>query len=102
MELSQLSAALYRAAHREAESVLVFGEAGVGKTALVQEALHRVDPDVLLLSGACLPLQSISVPLLPLRTALRTALPIGHPARMDKVSAPLMRRSVYWMRGWTR
>jgi predicted ATPase len=88
VELTQLSAALHRAAHREADTVLVFGEAGVGKTALVKEALHSVDSDQLLLSGACLPLQSITVPLLPLRTALRAALPGGHLARMDKVSAP--------------
>ncbi len=52
-------------------ALMVFGEAGVGKTAMVHEASDRVDdlPDVLW--APCLPLTSLAVPFLPLTTALR-------------------------------
>ncbi len=45
--------------------------ASVGKTALVQHAVAGATSSTLLLSGTCLPLQSISVPLLPLRAVSR-------------------------------
>ena len=70
-ELAALREVLDRATHGQSETLLVFGEAGVGKTALVQHAVAGARPPTVLLSGACLPLQSISVPLLPLRAASR-------------------------------
>ena len=70
-ELAEIREVLDRAADGQSETLLVFGEAGVGKTALVQHAVAGARPSTLLLSGACLPLQSISVPLLPLRAASR-------------------------------
>ena len=70
-ELEAVREVLDRAAYGQSETLLVFGEAGVGKTALVQHAVASATPSTLLLSGTCLPLQSISVPLLPLRAALR-------------------------------
>jgi AAA ATPase domain len=72
-ELSALHEVLARAADGRSETLLVFGEAGVGKTSLVQHAVGGATPSMLLLSGTCLPLQSITVPLLPLRGASRTA-----------------------------
>ncbi|WP_374456100.1 AAA family ATPase [Nocardioides sp.] len=51
--------------------LLVTGEAGMGKTTLVQAA--TASPDALVLAGRCLPL-SIDVPLMPVCDALRDAL----------------------------
>ena len=70
-ELAAVRDVLDRAADGRSETLLVFGEAGVGKTALIQHAAAGARPPTLLLSGVCLPLQSISVPLLPLRAASR-------------------------------
>lgn len=78
-ESAQVRAVLDRVTGGEAASLLIFGEAGVGKTALVAEAWRQADPRLLLLSGACLPLQTITVPLLPLRSALRAAQASSHP-----------------------
>jgi DNA-binding CsgD family transcriptional regulator len=72
-ELEAVREVLDRAAYGQSETFLVFGEAGVGKTALVQHAVAGASPSTLPLSGACLPLQSISVPLLPLLAAYRAA-----------------------------
>jgi predicted ATPase len=72
-ELAAVREVLNQAANGQSETLLVFGEAGVGKTALVQHGVAGAMPSMLLLSQACLPLQSISVPLLPLRAASRTS-----------------------------
>jgi DNA-binding CsgD family transcriptional regulator len=53
-------------------ALLVSGEAGVGKTALVREASERVGEVADVLWAACLPLTSLAVPFLPLASALRT------------------------------
>ena len=73
LELAAVREVLNRTAEGQSETLLVFGEAGVGKTALVQHGVAGATPSTLLLSGACLQLESISVPLLPLRAASRTA-----------------------------
>ena len=88
-ELAAVQEVLDRAADGQSETLLVFGEAGVGKTALVQRAAAGARPPTLLLSGACLPLQSISAPLLPLRTASRgsTGLQWPHPWPLDGLDA---------------
>lgn len=60
-------------------ALLVSGDAGVGKTRLVEFATATQteqaghDRDDLVLVGACLPLSTMSVPLVPLRAALRRA-----------------------------
>jgi DNA-binding CsgD family transcriptional regulator len=88
-ELAAVREVLDRAADGRSETLLVFGEAGVGKTALVQHAAAGARPPTLLLSGACLPLQSIRVPLLPLRAASRgsTGLKWPHPWPLDGLDA---------------
>src|SRR6266496_804855 len=53
----------------QAATLLVSGEAGVGKTSLVREVCGRIGARVLW--ARCLPLTSLAVPFLPLRTALR-------------------------------
>ena len=51
-------------------ALLVSGDAGVGKTRLIGRACAEATPDVVLISGACLPLSSTTVPRVPLRSAL--------------------------------
>ncbi len=53
-----------------ASTLVVTGEAGVGKTALIDKALATLDGDWHVLRGAGLPLSSMSVPFLALRSAM--------------------------------
>lgn len=80
-ELVELAAVLGSARAGVGRFVLVTGDAGVGKTRLVQRAVSALD-DFLVLSGACLPLSSLSIPLLPLRSAL-AAVPAAERPRLD-------------------
>ena len=59
------------AAGGEAGALLVSGEAGVGKTALVREGCRRVSDWADVLWAPCLPLTSLAVPFLPLMSALK-------------------------------
>ena len=60
------------AARGQAGALLISGEAGVGKTALVREASAQVGEVADVLWAPCLPLTSLAVPFLPLTSALRT------------------------------
>lgn len=55
----------------EAGALLISGEAGVGKTALVREASEQVGGVADVLWAPCLPLTSLAVPFLSLTSALR-------------------------------
>ncbi|MFE5671738.1 AAA family ATPase [Agromyces sp. NPDC056523] len=70
-ELGLLGELLDRAWAEEAHTVVVSGDSGVGKTALVMRACadHRGAGEALI--GTCLPLTSMSIPFLPIRSALR-------------------------------
>ena len=70
-ELSEVGAVIERARAGQAGALLVTGDAGVGKSALVQHALAGTRDDALVLSGGSLPLGSMSVPFLALRHAVR-------------------------------
>ena len=59
------------AAGGRAGALLISGEAGVGKTALVREACSQVADVTEILWAPCLPLASLAVPFLPLTSALR-------------------------------
>lgn len=72
-ELAQTKACLKGTAAGAAFTVVVSGDPGVGKTALVHEACAAMPSEVLVLSGACLPLASMTVPFLALRSAIRQA-----------------------------
>lgn len=75
-EVGELGSALASARAGTGQAVLITGDAGVGKTRLAQYAATRArDFDVL--TGTCLPLSTLNVPLLPLR------LMVGHPLGSD-------------------
>jgi DNA-binding CsgD family transcriptional regulator len=67
-ELSAVSAVLDAAVGGTASALLVSGEAGVGKTSLVRTVSDTIET----IWASCLPLTSLAVPLLPLRSALRS------------------------------
>lgn len=70
-ELGIIRGLLERSAAEEAQTLVVSGDAGVGKTALVTQACSDVTT-AMTIFGACLPLTSMSIPLLPIRSALRS------------------------------
>lgn len=53
-------------------TVIIGGEAGIGKTRLVREFTAGLAPDVRLLAGQCVDLGSVAAPYAPVKTALRT------------------------------
>jgi hypothetical protein len=70
-ELGEVVGLVRQAVAGQAGTQLVFGEAGVGKTALLRQACRDADPDADVLWATCLPLSSLAVPFLPLVSALR-------------------------------
>ena len=72
-ELDAVAHVLACAVNGDGGALLVTGDAEVGKTRLVQQACADADAgtDLLVLSGACLALSSMTIPLLPLRDAVR-------------------------------
>ena len=85
-ELDVVRTALIEAAQGSSRALVVTGGAGVGKTALVDAVLAEQQAAVVLV-GLCLPLQQLSVPLLPLRSALRASAPPGHEACLAAMDA---------------
>ena len=53
-------------------TVIIGGEAGIGKTRLIREFEAGLPSDVLLLAGQCVDLGSVAAPYAPVKTALRT------------------------------
>jgi DNA-binding CsgD family transcriptional regulator len=72
-ETAAMAACVGGAAAGRASTMLVRGEAGVGKTSLVDEACRAAGDRVETIWAACLPLTSMTAPLLPLRGTLRRA-----------------------------
>ncbi|KGN41621.1 helix-turn-helix transcriptional regulator [Knoellia aerolata] len=70
-ELTALTTCLQHAAEGHSRTLVVTGTPGIGKTSLVRQSIAEAADRFLVLSGTCLPLQSLSVPLQPLRSALR-------------------------------
>jgi len=80
-EQTAISGVIDGAAHGRAGALLISGDAGVGKTAVVERVSSRAGQGVVVLSGGCLPLSAQSVPFLALMSALRSADPgLGPPA----------------------
>ncbi len=89
-ELAQLRAALRRTAAGEPVVVLLGGEAGVGKSRLLQAAFDGVD-DVRLLAGGCIELGGEGLPLVPLVEALRTLVRTTASPDLDRLLGPARR-----------
>ncbi|HEY4026965.1 MAG TPA: AAA family ATPase [Candidatus Dormibacteraeota bacterium] len=70
-ELASLDAALARARAGEPAAVLVGGEAGIGKSRLVEEFAHRAGEDARVVTGGCVELGADGLPFAPLTSALR-------------------------------
>lgn len=83
-EVSEVRRFLYGAVHGSAGMLLVTGEAGIGKTSLVEHVCAEFAGQMTVLAGGCLPLTNMSVPFLPLRSALRD---LG-PGRPDAPAIP--------------
>jgi DNA-binding CsgD family transcriptional regulator len=89
VELAALVAALESAAAGEPAVVLVGGEAGVGKTRLVEQAAQRArDAGARVLTGSCIELGGEGLPLSPLVDALRTLLRVMDPDELDGFLGP--------------
>ena len=83
-QLAALDAALARAVGGAAVTVVVEGEAGFGKSTLVERWSEGVGPDVLLLTGHCDELGR-DLPLQPLADAVSAQLRSVEPARVAEV-----------------
>ena len=70
-ELAATVAMIDRAADGQAGALVISGDAGVGKSALVEHACAHAGPSAVRLAGACLPLSAMTVPFLALRSAVR-------------------------------
>jgi DNA-binding CsgD family transcriptional regulator/tetratricopeptide (TPR) repeat protein len=88
-ELAALVAALESAVQGEPTVVLVGGEAGVGKTRLVEEAAERARSDgARVLTGSCIELGGEGLPLSPVVDALRTLTRVMDPDELDRFLGP--------------
>ncbi|MGB3685552.1 MAG: AAA family ATPase [Ornithinimicrobium sp.] len=72
-EQAAVRAVIERSVAGSAGALLIAGDAGVGKTALVEQVCSRLDPRVVVLTGSSLPLSAMTVPFLALRSALRSS-----------------------------
>jgi predicted ATPase len=89
VELAALVAALESAAAGEPAVVLVGGEAGVGKTRLVEEAADRArDGGARVLTGSCIELGGEGLPLSPLVDALRTLMRVMDADELERFLGP--------------
>ncbi|WP_392545104.1 AAA family ATPase [Oryzobacter telluris] len=78
-EVDRVASVVEAARDGRMTALLVSGDAGVGKTRLVERVCRDAatqDPDLVVLSGVCLPMGATTVPLMPIRTAVRR-LPAG-------------------------
>src|SRR5689334_21211641 len=84
-ELGVLMEALQAAMEGEPGVVLIGGEAGVGKTRLVEEAAGRArDSGARVLTGGCVELGGEGLPFSPLVDALRSLTRITPPDELDE------------------
>src|SRR3954468_20328334 len=89
IELNLLMEALESAARAEPGVMLVGGEAGVGKTRLVEQAAERArDAGARVLTGNCVELGGDGLPFMPLADALRSLMRETPPEELDAFVGP--------------
>lgn len=69
-------------------TVIIGGEAGIGKTRLVREFQRGLPADVRLLAGQCVDLGSVAAPYAPVKAALRTLIADIGPERVLEAAGP--------------
>ncbi|WP_394553896.1 AAA family ATPase [Agromyces sp. MMS24-JH15] len=85
-DLSWLEGLLSETRDGAPRTVVLGGEAGIGKTRLLREFRARLDPDVRYLAGQCVDLGSVASPYAPVKTALRALVAeIGAEAALEAV-----------------
>jgi DNA-binding CsgD family transcriptional regulator/DNA polymerase III delta prime subunit len=84
-ELARLGTALAAAADGSPSSLLIAGEAGVGKTRLVHEFARRVGGEVQVLFGSCILLRGGGLPYGPIVDALRPLTRDLEPGELDEL-----------------
>jgi predicted ATPase len=89
-ELAQLRAAVARTAAGEPGVVLVGGEAGVGKSRLLEAAVAET-AGIRVLTGACIELGGEGLPFVPVVEALRTLTRTTPPDALDALLGPARR-----------
>lgn len=88
-ELARLNSALTESQAAEPRFVLVGGEAGVGKTRLVEEAAEGArEAGQIVLVGGCLNISEDAAPLAPFVEALRTLIGAMSPTELEEVIGP--------------
>jgi predicted ATPase/DNA-binding CsgD family transcriptional regulator len=87
-ELSRLQRGLQSAAAGQPGTLLIAGEAGVGKTRLVREFADRVGGEAQVLLGSCIPLSGGGLPYGPIVDALRPLARDLDPAELDELLGP--------------
>jgi DNA-binding CsgD family transcriptional regulator/tetratricopeptide (TPR) repeat protein len=90
-EMDQLRAALTRTVAGEPSVVLIGGEAGVGKSRLLEAAFGSSTADVRVLTGGCIELGGEGLPLVPLVEALRTLVRTTPAEDLDRLVGPARR-----------
>jgi predicted ATPase len=85
-ESAELTALLDGVVAGRASALLLSGEAGIGKTSLVRHACSTWTGGTLIWAG-CLPLRSLATPLLPLRSAFRSAASAPDFDAADRITA---------------
>jgi predicted ATPase len=86
--LAQVGSRLAATVAGEATTLLITGDAGVGKTSLAEAALASFGARLTVISGGCLPLQALSVPLHPFRLALRSTQAPGAAELLPELEVP--------------
>jgi DNA-binding CsgD family transcriptional regulator/tetratricopeptide (TPR) repeat protein len=87
-EFRRLQRGLHSAAAGQPGTVLIAGEAGVGKTRLVQEFAGRVGGEAQVLLGSCIPMTGGGLPYGPIVDALRPLARDLDPAELDELLGP--------------
>ena len=97
-ELTRVRSTISAAVAGEATTLLISGDAGVGKTSLAQAVVASFGDELTVISGVCLPLQALSVPLHPLRLALRSTTAPGAAEILPALETP--DRAPQLLDGW--